>query len=85
MTLAAYIAERNDRAGLHDGQFGGLAITRLKFRALSRCVKLAPAISLPCIDQRDIAGQGYFQQAIAAVITAGLAPVGQQGVGAGGV
>ena len=55
----------------------------LKFRALLAMRQVAEAIGLPGVDQRDVAENGIFQQAQAAVDRSGFTTVGEDRIGGG--
>ena len=55
------VAQRHLVAGLHDCQPGAHRHDRIVVPRALAVGQVAPAISLPCIDQGDIAQQGVFQ------------------------
>ena len=70
-------------AGLHDGQCRRHRHDRIEVPRAVAMRQVAETVRLPGIDQRDIAENRVFQQAVAAVDDPGFASLGQDRVGAG--
>ena len=59
-------AELDDVLRLHDGQFRRRRHDRIEIARRRAVGQIAPAVRLPGLDQRDVAGQRFFEQIFAA-------------------
>src|SRR3954469_9712775 len=78
------LADIADMVRLHHGERAGHGHDRVEVAAGVAEDQVAPAVGHPGLDQRDVAWQGFLEDAGAAVVGAHLLALGDQRAGAGG-
>src|ERR1700730_755002 len=81
--LGRQFAELGDMLGLYDRQLCRGRHDRVEVATGIAIDEVSPAVGAPRLDQRDIAGQGVFEDAFAAVDDARLLALGELGAGRG--